>query len=49
LQAKIQFSFSKQLGDILFEKLGGPKQKKTKTGQYATGEEILSYLAKTAK
>ncbi|MFD2892522.1 DNA polymerase I [Flavobacterium chuncheonense] len=38
----------KQLGDILFEKLkiGGPKQKRTKTGQYATGEEILSYLAK---
>ena len=37
----------KQLGDILFDKLkiGGPKQKKTKTGQYATGEEILSYLA----
>jgi DNA polymerase-1 len=30
LQAKIQFSFSKQLGDILFEKLklGGPKQRK---------------------
>lgn len=37
----------KQLGDILFEKLkiGGSKQKKTKTGQYATGEEVLSYLA----
>ncbi len=37
----------KQLGDILFEKLkiGGTKQKKTKTGQYATGEEVLSYLA----
>ncbi len=37
----------KQLGDILFEKLkiGGAKQKKTKTGQYATGEEVLSYLA----
>lgn len=37
----------KQLGDILFEKLkiGGPKPKKTKTGQYATGEEVLSYLA----
>jgi DNA polymerase-1 len=36
------------LGDILFDKLkiGGAKQKKTKTGQYATGEEILSYLAK---
>ncbi|NDI97858.1 DNA polymerase I [Flavobacterium sp. LaA7.5] len=38
----------KQLGDILFDKLkiGGAKQKKTKTGQYATGEEVLSYLAK---
>ncbi|VXB17836.1 DNA polymerase I [Flavobacterium sp. 9AF] len=38
----------KQLGEILFDKLkiGGAKQKKTKTGQYATGEEILSYLAK---
>lgn len=37
----------KQLGDVLFEKMkiGGAKQKKTKTGQYATGEEILSYLA----
>lgn len=37
----------KQLGDILFDKLkiGGKKQKKTKTGQYATGEEVLSYLA----
>ena len=37
----------KQLGDILFEKLkiGGSKPKKTKTGQYATGEEILSNLA----
>ncbi|WP_298221326.1 DNA polymerase I [Flavobacterium sp.] len=37
----------KQLGDILFDKMkiGGAKQKKTKTGQYATGEEVLSYLA----
>lgn len=37
----------KQLGDILFDKLkiGGTKPKKTKTGQYATGEEILSDLA----
>jgi DNA polymerase-1 len=36
------------LGDVLFDKLqlGGAKQKKTKTGQYATGEEILSYLEK---
>jgi DNA polymerase-1 len=37
----------KQLGDVLFEKMkiGGAKQKKTKTGQYATGEEVLSYLS----
>ena len=37
----------KQLGEVLFDKLkiGGAKQKKTKTGQYATGEDILSYLA----
>jgi DNA polymerase-1 len=37
----------KQLGEILFDKMkiGGVKQKKTKTGQYATGEEVLSYLA----
>ena len=45
---KFNLASPKQLGDILFEKLkiGGAKQKKTKTGQYATGEEILSYLAK---
>jgi DNA polymerase-1 len=38
----------KQLGEILFDKLkiGGVKQKKTKTGQYATGEEVLSFFAK---
>ena len=37
----------KQLGIILFEKLNlVDKPKKTKTGQYATGEDILSYLAK---
>jgi DNA polymerase-1 len=37
----------KQLGIVLFEKLKlVDKPKKTKTGQYATGEEILSYLAK---
>ena len=36
----------KQLGDILFDKLKiDIKAKKTKTGQYATGEEILSRLA----
>ena len=37
----------KQLGEVLFDKMqiGGGKIKKTKTGQYATGEEILSLLA----
>lgn len=40
----------KQLGDILFDKLKlVEKPKKTKTGQYATGEEILSVLAKDHK
>jgi DNA polymerase I len=45
---KFNLASPKQLGDILFDKLkiGGIKQKKTKTGQYATGEEILSYLEK---
>lgn len=44
---KFNLASPKQLGDVLFDKLkiGGPKQKKTKTGQYATGEEVLSYLA----
>jgi DNA polymerase I len=43
---KFNLASPKQLGDILFDKLkiGGAKQKKTKTGQYATGEEILNYL-----
>lgn len=36
----------KQLGDILFEKLAlVEKPKKTKSGQYATGEEVLSRLS----
>ena len=44
---KFNLASPKQLGEILFDKLkiGGAKQKKTKTGQYATGEEVLSYLA----
>lgn len=48
-QADVQFNLAspKQLGEVLFDKLkiGGQKQKKTKTGQYATGEEVLSFLA----
>ncbi|MDO5608294.1 MAG: DNA polymerase I [Capnocytophaga sp.] len=36
----------KQLGDILFEKLKiDKKPKKTKTGQYATSEAVLSFFA----
>ena len=48
-QAGEEFNIAspKQLGDILFDKMKlVDKPKKTKTGQYATGEEILSYLAK---
>ena len=47
---KFNLGSPKQLGEILFDKLkiGGAKQKKTKTGQYATGEEILSELARTS-
>ena len=43
---KFNISSPKQLGPILFEKLKLiEKPKKTKTGQYATGEDILSKLA----
>ncbi|MCL6295335.1 DNA polymerase I [Jejuia spongiicola] len=40
----------KQLGIILFEKMKlVDKPKKTKTGQYSTSEDVLSYLAKDHK
>lgn len=40
----------KQLGDILFGKLKlVEKPKKTKTGQFSTAEDVLSYLAKDHK
>jgi DNA polymerase-1 len=48
-QAGEEFNIAspKQLGIVLFEKMELVKKpKKTKTGQYATGEDILSYLAK---
>jgi DNA polymerase-1 len=48
-QAGEEFNIAspKQLGIILFEKMELVKKpKKTKTGQYATGEDILSFLAK---
>ena len=46
--AGVRFNLAspKQLGEVLFEKLQlDPKAKKTKTGQYATGEEVLLKLA----
>lgn len=48
-QAGEEFNLAspKQLGPILFEKLKlVEKPKKTKTGQYSTAEDVLSYLAK---
>lgn len=47
-QAGVRFNLAspKQLGEVLFEKLLlDPKAKKTKTGQYATGEDILEKLS----
>lgn len=46
--AGVRFNLAspKQLGEILFEKLKlDEKAKKTKTGQYATGEDVLTKLA----
>jgi len=34
-----------QLGEVLFEKMGLPAGKKTKTGQYSTAESVLKNLA----
>ncbi|WP_186757253.1 DNA polymerase I [Echinicola salinicaeni] len=43
---KFNLASPKQLGEVLFVKMElDPKAKKTKTGQYATGEEVLSKLA----
>jgi len=47
-QAGVRFNLAspKQLGEVLFEKMQiDPKAKKTKTGQYATGEDVLLKLA----
>ena len=51
-QAGEEFNIAspKQLGIVLFEKMELVKKpKKTKTGQYKTGEDILSFLAKDHK
>ncbi|OIR07598.1 DNA polymerase I [mine drainage metagenome] len=48
LQAGVRFNLAspKQLGEVLFDKLKiDEKAKKTKTGQYATGEDVLLKLA----
>jgi len=48
-QAGIKFNLAspKQLGEVLFEKMQlGDKVKKTKGGQYSTGEDVLLKLAK---
>lgn len=48
-QAGISFNIDspKQLGEVLFDKLKiDEKAKKTKTGQYATGEDVLAKLSK---
>ena len=43
---KFNIASPKQLGEVLFDKLQlDPKAKKTKTGQYQTGEDVLSALA----
>jgi DNA polymerase-1 len=47
-KAGVRFNLAspKQLGEVLFDKLKiDPKAKKTKTGQYATGEDVLQKLA----
>ena len=46
-QAELRFNLAspKQLGEVLFDHMKlDPKAKKTKTGQYATGEDILEKL-----
>ncbi|TCK83077.1 DNA polymerase I [Albibacterium bauzanense] len=43
---KFNIASPKQLGEVLFDKLQlDPKAKKTKTGQYQTGEDVLLALA----
>ena len=43
---KFNIASPKQLGEVLFDKLQlDPKAKKTKTGQYQTGEDVLTALA----
>jgi DNA polymerase-1 len=50
--AEVRFNLAspRQLGEVLFDKLKlDPKAKKTKSGQYATGEDVLMKLASQHK
>lgn len=46
-KAGMEFNINspKQLGEVLFDKMGLPAGKKTKTGQYSTAESVLKKLA----
>ena len=45
-EVKFNLASPRQLGEVLFDKLKlDPKAKKTKSGQYATGEDVLLKLA----
>ncbi len=51
-QAGVRFNLAspRQLGEVLFDKMQiDPKARKTKTGQYATGEDVLLKLASQNK
>ena len=51
-QAGVRFNLSspRQLGEVLFDRLQlDPKAKKTKSGQYATGEDVLLKLSHQSK
>jgi len=51
-QAGVRFNLSspRQLGEVLFDKLKlDPKARKTKSGQYATGEDVLLKLSHQSK
>ncbi|MGD8748704.1 MAG: DNA polymerase I [Balneolaceae bacterium] len=46
-KAGVEFNINspQQLGEVLFDKMGLPAGKKTKTGQYSTAESVLTRLA----